>query len=251
MEKGYWFVVRNIIKKADIVLEVLDARFPELTRIKGMEKYASLCKKPLILVINKADIISDAAFENIKKQYQNYDFVVTSSKLSKGINNLIIKIKSKIKNKNPKVAIIGYPNTGKSSLINRLSRGGRTPTSPESGYTKGLQLIKGKSDFMLFDTPGVVPYGHRDEVRLGLVSGISPSKLKEPDMVAYELIGIFKELNPSALEKAYGVPVSLSPEDFLVKLGKKWNMLMKHGLIDERRAAIQLLNDWHKGKTRL
>ena len=163
----------------------------------------------------------------------------------------IKRIKSQTRAKNAKVAVIGYPNTGKSSLINRLSRNGKAPTSAESGFTKGLQLIRGKGNLQLFDTPGIVPFTDRDETKLGLVSGISPSKLEDPDIVAYDLIYIFMENNPSALEKAYGISAKLSPEDFLIELGKKRNMLMKHGLVDEKRAAVQLLNDWHKGKIKV
>ena len=244
-------MVKNIIKKSDIVLEILDARFPELTRIKKMEEYAFFYKKPVILVINKADIISETTIENIANKYPNSNSVIVSAKFSKGVHELIKKIKSQTKIENAKVAVIGYPNTGKSSLINKLSRGGKAPTSSESGFTKGLQLISGKGGLMLFDTPGVVPFSDRDEIQLGLVSGISPHKLKDPDIVAYELIRIFMENNPSVLEKAYNVDAKLSPEDFLFEFGKKRNMILKHGLIDERRAAIQLLNDWHEGRIRL
>ncbi len=251
MKKGYWMVVRNIIRKSDIVLEILDARFPDLTRIWKLEQLASVYKKPVILVINKADIVSEATLERIEDRYKNCNYVIISAKFSNGVFNLIKKIKMSVKAENPKVAVIGYPNTGKSSLINRISKGGRAPTSSVSGCTRGLQLISGKGHLKLFDTPGVVPFSHRDDVKLGLVSGISPSKLKEPDIVSYELINLFKRDNPSELEKVYGISESLSPEEFLVELGKKWNMLMKGGVIDETRAAVKLLSDWHNGKIRL
>ena len=136
-------------------------------------------------------------------------------------------------------------------MINKLSKGGKASTSSESGFTKGLQLITGKGNLRLVDTPGVVPFQDRDEVMLGLVSGISPSKLKDPDIVAYKLVRIFIRANPFVLEKAYDIDTKLSPEDFLIELGKKRNMVIKGGIVDERRAAIQFLIDWHKGKIRL
>ncbi len=251
MKKGFWTVVKDIIRKADIVLEVLDARLPELTRIRKMEKIASICKKPVILVINKADIVSGAALKKLKKQYKDSNSIIISTKLSKGINMLVKKIKDETKTGNTIVAVIGYPNTGKSSLINQLSLGGKARTSSESGFTKGLQLIAGKNNLRLFDTPGVVPFSDRDELRLGLVSSISPSKLKDPDMVAVKLLKIFMMANPSALEEAYGIDGKLSPDEFLTEFGKKRNMLIKGGIVDERRAAIQLLIDWHKGKIKV
>ena len=147
--------------------------------------------------------------------------------------------------------IIGYPNTGKSALINRLSSGGRAPTSSESGFTHGKQLIAGKGGIMLMDTPGIVPFEARDEVRLGLVSGISPSKLEDPDLVATKLINMFKKNNSLEFEKYYGVDMSLDSFSTLLEIGKKRHMLLKKGEIDERRASISVLDDWHNGKIKL
>ena len=251
MKKGFWYVVKDIIRKADIILEVLDARMPEITRNKRMEAYAASLGKQLILVINKADIVSADTLTKIRERYQGLDYLLLSSKTSAGLSDLYRLIRSRVKKEATKIAFIGYPNTGKSSLLNKLSKGGIARTSPESGFTRGLQLIKGRNGLMLFDTPGVVPFEDRDEIRLGLMSGISPSKLDNPDIVAYELIKLLKMNNPSSLEKEYGVNPSLEPEEILLELAKKWNMLGKGGILDERRAAIHFMIDWHKGKIRL
>jgi len=251
MKKNFWIVVQGLIRKADIVLEVLDARVPELTRNIKLEDCANRMNKPLILVVNKADIVSGTTIQNIRKQYRGLDCILVSSKMAKGIQDLIGVIKSKVKKEKIKVVIIGYPNTGKSTLINRLSKGARVGVSPESGFTKGMQLIAGKANLLLIDTPGVVPYEGRDEILLGIMSGISPSKLNDPDLVAYEILNTFKRNNPQAIKEAYGIDTELEPEDMLVEFGKKNNLLIKGGLVDERRAAIKLINDWHNGKIRL
>lgn len=251
MKRGFWFVVRDIIRKADVVLEVLDARLPEITRHKKLEEHAARFKKPVILVVNKVDLVSRDTINSIKREYSGMDYVLVSSKFADGISDLIKIIKIRIKKADIKAAIVGYPNTGKSSLINRLSKGGRAGTGAASGFTKGLQLIKGKADLILFDTPGVVPFEDRDEVRLGLVAGISPEKLKEPDIVAYELIKLFKKHNPSALSDAYQINPYMEEDEILEEYGKRRNMLKKGGIIDERRAAITFLMDWHKGKIKI
>ena len=251
MKKGFWVVVEEIIRKADIILEVLDARMPELTRIHKIERFAYDNKKPLILVINKADLISEDGIQKISEDYAQTSHVFVSSKNSKGLHGLIRMIRYKANKGDAKAVIVGFPNTGKSSLINRLSKGARVRTSSESGFTRGIQLIRGKKGLMLYDTPGVVPFKKRDEIRLGLISGISPLKLTDPDLVAYELIKILKNKNPEILEKVYGISPSLEPEEFLYEFGRKNNMLKKGGIADERRAAIQILTDWHKGKIRL
>ena len=251
MKKGFWIVVKDIIRKADVILEILDARMPDLTRNKRLEQYAANSGKRLILVINKADLISENAVRSIEKSYSGQDYALVSSKSHKGMSRFIGQIKSKAKKGKLKVAFIGYPNTGKSSLINILSKGGKARTSLESGLTRGMQLIAGKGDLMLIDTPGVVPYEGREEIMLGLASAISPDKLKDPESVAYELISIFKKNNPIALEKVYGIDASMEPEELLLEFGKKKCMLMKGGIVDERRAAIQLLTDWHNGRIRV
>ena len=251
MKQGFWIVVKDIIKRADVVLEVLDARMPDLTRNEQLEKYALDSGKRLLLVINKKDLISDSAVRSIEESHAGMDYALVSSKSHKDMNKLIGLIKSKSKRDKLKVAFIGYPNTGKSSLINILSRGGKAKTSLESGLTKGMQLITGRGSLMLIDTPGVVPYGNREEVMLGLTSAISPDKLKDPESVAYELIGIFKKNNPLALEKEYGLNAALDAEELLLEFGKKRFMLRKGGVVDERRAAIQFLTEWHKGKIRV
>ena len=243
MKQGFWIIVKKIVKDADIVLEVLDARFPNITRISRLEKMA---KEKLILVINKVDIVSKKTLDKIKTEFKNSKYVLVSSKNSKNIWELIKLIKNK-----GKVAVIGYPNTGKSTLINKLSSGGKAKTSSESGFTHGKQLIAGKNGIMLMDTPGIVPFEDRDEVRLGLVSGISPSKLEDPDLVATKLIYIFKKNNPSEFEGYYGVDMSLDSYSILLEIGKKRHMLLKKGEIDERRAAVSVLEDWHKGKIKL
>jgi len=242
MKQGYWIIVKKIVKNADIVLEVLDARFPNITRIARLEKMA---KKKLILVINKVDIVSKKTLDKIKIEFKNSKYVLVSSKNSKNIGELIKLIRNK-----GKVAVIGCPNTGKSTLINKLSSGGRARTSSESGFTKGKQLIAGRG-FMLMDTPGIVPFEDRDDVRLGLVSGISPSKLEDPDLVATKLINIFKKNNLLEFGRYYGVDMSLDSYSILLEIGKKRHMLLKKGEIDERRAAVSVLEDWHKGKIKL
>ena len=234
---------KKIVKDADIVLEVLDARFPNATRITRLEKMA---KEKLILVINKADLVSQKTLDKIRVEFKNSKYVLVSSKNSENIGELIKLIKNK-----GKVAVIGYPNTGKSTLINKLSSGGKAKTSSESGYTKGKQLISGKNGIMLMDTPGIVPFEDRDEIRLGLVSGISPSKLKDPDLVATKLIYIFKKNNSLEFGKYYGVDMSLDSYSILLEIGKKRHMLLKKGEIDERRAAVSVLEDWHNGKIKL
>jgi len=250
MKRGFWVVVKDKIRRVDVVIEVLDARMPDLTRNERLEKYTTNLRKKLILVINKTDLVSKDAIKNIEKRYSNFDYVLVSCKKNAGIGELVKAIKNK-KGSKLKVAVIGYPNTGKSSIINKMSKGGKARTSSESGFTKGVQLIAGKRNFMFVDTPGIIPYEDRKETLLGLTSAISPAKLSDPEIVAYELLKMFKRSNPDALKETYELDTRQSTEQILIQFAKQKNMLMKKGIPDERRAAIQLLTDWHKGKIKI
>jgi small GTP-binding protein len=88
MKHGYWKLVNKIIRVADVVVEVLDARFPELARVHKLEKFVKNHNKVLILAVNKADLISAEALFRIEKEYSKENFVLLSAKNSKGINNL-------------------------------------------------------------------------------------------------------------------------------------------------------------------
>ena len=86
---------------------------------------------------------------------------------------------------------------------------------------------------------------------MGLVSGVSPAKLEDPELVVYELIEMFKKNNPFALQDAYGIDPNQETEDIINEIGKNSNMLKKGGIVDERRVSIQIIIDWHKGKIKL
>lgn len=252
MRKKFWVIVNEVIRKTDIVLEILDARMPEITRNMVLEDRIRSYEKTLVIVFNKCDLVSKKTVMNMKKEYKD-NCIFLSTKEFTGIKSLlkIIKNNARKDQKFIRVGVIGYPNTGKSSIINILSRKGRARTSPQSGYTRGVQLIRGKSNLMLFDTPGVIKFKEDDEVRLGLVSARDPSKLENPERVALELIGLFVKNNKEAIETVYNIKVGRNKVKVLKDIGEEMKMLKKGGVVDERRAAIRVLYDWHKGNLRL
>src|SRR3989338_68180 len=143
MKKNFWIVVDNIIRKADVILEVLDARMPSITRNTQLEQEIAKYGRQLIIVINKTDLIGKDAMQILKSEFSGTKHIFCSCKEFTGVGMLIGLIKRSMNKEIIKVAVIGYPNTGKSSIINLLSRGGRAKTSSESGITRGIQLING------------------------------------------------------------------------------------------------------------
>jgi ribosome biogenesis GTPase A len=138
---------------------------------------------------------------------------------------------------------LGYPNVGKSSLINALSGKGAAKTSSESGYTKGVQKIKVDNKIMLLDTPGVFPNKEKDITKHGKTGAIDYSKIKDPELAALKLIDDEMEL----IQNHYEV-YSEDPEEILEKIAVKYKKLRKKGEADLDVAARMVLKDWQTGK---
>jgi hypothetical protein len=247
-------LLKKILDDSQIILEVLDARFIEETRNKEIEQEIEKRDKRIIYIINKSDLNPSLNPENTPVPN-----VIVSCKNREGIKNLRdqIKILAKNipKNKGGKimVGIIGYPNTGKSSLINILIGKNSAKTGHEPGFTKGIQKLKLSEEITLLDSPGVIPqkkYSSIDSHMMSVhakLNARSYSKIRNPEEVISELI---KEY-PGLLEKYYGIESDGDSEIFLEALGKKLHFLLKKAEVDTDRTARIILRDWQEGKIRI
>jgi len=240
----FGWIVHDVIKYSDVVLEVLDARFIEETRNPEAEYKVKNRGKILIYVINKADFLEPEQLLKIKKQFENCVFV--SAKQHYGTNMLKQKIMTLAKQKGikqPKVGVIGYPNVGKSTLINAFKGGHAAPTSPIPGFTKARQLIRISKDIVMIDTPGVMEKGKREEDDLVLIGAKNPGKVEDPDLAVFKLLKKY----PGVLEKHYGVEAR-TKEKVLENIAVKLNLKRKGNLPDIERASRKILIDWQNGK---
>jgi ribosome biogenesis GTPase A len=246
---SYQNIVKEVIKKADILLEVVDARFPDETRNSEVEREIARSKKPFIIVINKCDLVSKKTLEKTKiRLLKIAPTVFISSKDRFGTTMLRHKIleTAAIKGRNILVGSVGYPNTGKSSVINTGRH--RAGTSSISGHTKGEQLVKAGSRIMFIDTPGVIPFDENDETILGLLAVKDATHLKDPTGVAMKIIEKFCTENKTILESFYNVKIEEQDScDVLELIGRQSNYLQKKGEVDEMRTAVRIINDWQKG----
>lgn len=248
----YPALAKKIIEDSDILLEVLDARFVEETRNREVEEAIKRKGKKIIYVLNKADLI-----EKTSKQ-EFYPYVFVSCTLRKGIKELrnLIKIQAKgVKKESERVnvGLIGYPNTGKSSLINLLIGKNSAKTAPEAGFTKGLQKLKLSAGILLIDSPGIIPASQYSAVNREAIAihtkfgGRSYNQVKEPELVVSELIKEF----PESFKKFYKINFDSDPEILMETLGKRKGFLKKGGEPDEDKTARQILRDWQEGKIKL
>jgi len=248
-------LVRTVIDTSDLVLEVLDARFIDKTRNIEMENYVKSLGKRLLYIINKVDLVK---IDELKANYdlsqlKPYVFFSGRSKVGRSKLRLMIKIemkKMKITHAKGRVGIIGYPNTGKSTIINILSGKKGTATSSEAGFTKAQQKIRFNKDIIIIDTPGVFQEKENPEIDIKALSkhaiiGIKGyEKIKDPDIVVSNLM----IANPGLFESFYKIEANGDAEVLIEQFGRRRNLLKKGGEVDIMRAAKEILKDWQKGK---
>jgi len=234
-------IVNKVLKRSDIVLEVLDARFIDETRNKGIEENIKI----LIHVINKCDLVEKSYLDSIKKELENCVFVSAREYLGTTLLKQKIRmLANKNKIKKPIIGVIGYPNVGKSSIINALKGKSSAGTSPEAGYTRALQYLRVGRDFLLIDTPGVISKGKTKDDDLVLIGAKNPATIEDPDLAAMKLI----KSNPRYIEKKYKIVLKKDPEETIKLIALKGNMKKKGNLPDVERASIKILHDWINGK---
>lgn len=242
----YSQVVEKVIRDADIVLEVVDARFPEQSRNIQLEENVKWSGKKLLIVLNKADLIGKRAAERIKKSLGERA-VFVSAKRKTGTIRIKEEIGKLSGGKEIKVAVVGYPNTGKSSIINMLKGKKSARTSSTAGFTKGKQMVRISARIMLIDTPGVMELGEKDEVLLALLGAKNPQDMKDLEGAGIQVAQMLIDNNPEALLKTYGVEAT-DGEEFLEKLAIKRNKLMKGARPDVNAIAKILILDYQQGK---
>ena len=234
-------ILKGIIDRSDILLEVTDIRMPKDTRIYELEKYITKKRKTIILVLNKTDLVPEDFAETVREEFQTeFPTVYISSKTRKGSRIL----RNLIKDYSPEkqrvyIGLFGYPNTGKSSVINVLVGRGRTRTAPIPGFTRGTQVIRLSRKHYLIDTPGI--YYPKDKNLLAILGAIRPEKLEYPEKAVEYLI---EKLPKVFIRESYNIDF-IDLEDLFQKIAGRYKIKGKDW---RRKVAIKILDDWIKGK---
>jgi len=255
MYRSPFATVRGVIKKVDLVLEVLDARFPQETRSVELEQRVRAGGKGLIIVLNKCDMVPRSEVENAAEGLGGvapYLFVSATRKLgTKRLRDLIRKTAPRLP---VKVGIVGYPNVGKSQLSNALKGRGSAGVAPVPGYTKGVQWLRVSKNILLYDTPGVVGRGE-GEVELVLKGALEADACKDPVRCANAILERAEKELPGSVPDFYGVGPGVidgrvyeEGESLLERIARKRGKLLKGGVPDERGAAVMVIRDWYKGR---
>jgi ribosome biogenesis GTPase A len=251
VELASWRLLARTIKHADVVVEVLDIRDPVSTHSRRLESMVNALGKKLLLVLNKSDLVPRRVAEKWRSLYESlgYDVVYVSARARLGTRILRSTIKNVAGEKPFTAAVVGYPKTGKSSIINALRgrKGASTSPVPGSpGYTRHVQIYKVEPGFYLIDTPGVIPVegGWLESV----IRGKSPEELIDPVPPAIALLKRALRFNPRAVLDAYGIS-STEPLEILEELARRRGWFYKstgEPVIEE--AARTVIRDYHKAK---
>jgi hypothetical protein len=243
---GFWPVVMNVLRNSDVVLLLVDARMPEISRNSEIvDKVRSMRDKRLVLVFNKVDLISRKETNGLKKEYPNAFFVSATKRT--GVKELKGVLENMAENWNRpslRVGIVGYPNIGKSTLINLIVPDARAKVSSVSGTTKKTQWAR-SGRLRVMDSPGVIPFGDR-KVQIGMTAAKDPHRIKNPEKVAVRII---EHLIKRGV-RIYSIKGDDAYEIF-EEIGRKKGYLIKGGEVDENRISIKVIDDWQKGKISL
>jgi len=273
----------KVIESADIILEVLDARDPLGCRNRDLEaKILGMPgDKKIILVLNKIDLVPIAAAERwlkyLRREFATVLFKANtqsqndhlgsapifksslsnrqeltkdllSSSKAIGPDHLIEIIKNYSKHEGIKtsvtVGLVGYPNVGKSSVINSLTMSKSASVSSIPGHTKNMQEIVLDSKVKLLDCPGIV-FSMDDEKLLVLRNIIKPEDVKDPIAPIEEILN---RVDHNQLLIKYEIPEFSNLSQFLMNVAHKRGKLMKGGIPDLEAAARVILHDWNAGK---
>ena len=245
------------IKLVDIVIEILDARAPLSSINPEFENRIQNKKK--IIIFSKADLADPsetAKWEQYFKKTVDSLLILNLNepRSEKIIANEVKRLgeekhaKEKAKGMKPqplKTMIIGIPNVGKSSLINRLAKRSAAGVQNKPGYTRGEQFIKVNNDFILLDTPGILPMSYEDKtkaINLALIGSVREEILPNEDLAIY-LIKYLYKYYPNALENRFGVTDLSNFEEVISQISQKRGLLN-----DKERAYSLLLKEFKEGK---
>ncbi|CAG6014689.1 unnamed protein product [Menidia menidia] len=254
--KRIWGELYKVIDSSDVIIQVLDARDPMGTRSKNIETYLKKEKawKHLIFVLNKCDLIPTWVTKRwvalLSQEYPTLAFHASlTNSFGKGSLIQLLRQFGKLHTDKKQISVgfIGYPNVGKSSVINTLRSKKVCNVAPLAGETKVWQYITLMRRIFLIDCPGVVYPSEDSESDIVLKGVVQVEKIRNPE----EHIGaVLERAKPEYIQKTYRIPSWQSAEDFLEKLALRTGKLLKvpGGEPDLSTVSKMVLNDWQRGR---
>lgn len=258
--------IQASLKLVDAVAEILDARIPLSSNNPDLQKLIQ--NKPKVVLLNKCDMANQTATSRWIDYYasQGITAIAVDCKSGKGlnkfapaVNNVLSERRERLKAKgmvNPmlRIMIVGIPNVGKSSFINRVAKQNRAKVEDRPGVTRGNQWYTIAKNIEMLDTPGVLWPKFDDKIvgeRLAFTGAVK-DQILDTELLAVRLLDFLRSLKPAdfiARFKLEDIDLdAIDSYELLNVIGKKRGMLISGGEIDTERAAIMLLDEFRSGK---
>lgn len=257
------------LKQVDAVCEVVDARIPQVSRNPDMDEIAG--NKPRLLVLNRTDLADPEATKQWATFYrrQGYAVLTTDAKSGAGVAKFSAAVRSllakKIKiwnekgqtGRSVKIMVVGIPNVGKSTFINKVLGRKSAKAADKPGVTRGQQWFRVESGLELLDTPGIL-WPKLDDERTGIylaATGAVKDDILDVETLGCRLMEILYRKAPQLLVNRYKIQLPEEHEEFdflgyelLMRAGRKRGFLISGGEIDTERMARILLDEFRGGK---
>ena len=262
MKRGEKIIEENL-KLVDLVIEVLDARIPISSQNKNLQKL--LGEKPKLIALTKADLADDEITKIFIKNCRADEISAVAVDCVKGTGiKKLVELAKTLAEKNthklvkfgakPRAAramVIGIPNAGKSSLINRLAGVNHIKIENKPGVTRAKQWIKIADGLQLLDTPGILPPKFEDQdvaIKLAWTYAIS-DEIHDLEPITYLLLEFLAKKNPAGICDRYKLDeLPDSGQEILEKIGFKRGCIRKGGLLDVDKAVKLILSEFRAGK---
>lgn len=253
--------VENKVKLVDVIIELFDARAPLSSINENLAKITTNKKKLVVLTkVDLADPIQTKIWMDVlSKEYDailsldlksnNAESLLSKAVISLGKDKWARDIAKGMKPQPIRTMIIGIPNVGKSSLINRLAKRKAAGVQNKPGYTRGEQWIKVNKDFLLLDTPGILPMSYENQAKaanLALIGSIRDDILPN-DVLSNMLINLLKERYPNALSNRFGIDEITDRLTVLNQICERRKIVNGVGENDILRAETLLLKEFKDG----
>lgn len=265
---GHMAKTRRLIKESlpqvDAVTEILDARIPESSR--NPELHELIGNKPLIVLLNKCDVADEKATKRWLDFYRRKSVaaLAVDCKSGNGLNKYIPLMREVLKDKiasneakgmagKPlRIMVVGIPNTGKSSFINKMAGRNRAQVADKAGVTRHNQWFAIGGGIELLDTPGVL-WPKFDDPKVGnklAFIGSVKDDVFDLETLAVRLLEVLKADYADRLSERYKITdfSDLQAYELLEAIGRKRGMIIKGGEVDTLRASVMLLDEYRGGK---
>ena len=256
-------MVQNNLKLVDVVIELLDARIPLSSKNPEIDKLAH--NKPRVVVLNKSDLSDRAKLNKWISYYQSKGIkaIPVDTLKGSGVNKIVEECKNVTKEKMDalkekgrkeraiRVMIVGVPNVGKSSLINKLTGRKSTQTGDRPGVTKGKQWVRLKGNLELLDTPGILwPKFEDQKIALNLAfTRAIKDEILDIDTLGLKFIEKMSDIEPEKLKARYKLDsLGEEPLETMEMIGRKRGFILGRNELDYTRIAKTVLNEFREGK---